>query len=134
MRKHQGLFSILLWKNVWIMSHFWLANILWTFLDKFSTVHMFHFFWPKGQCMLSCYWFFATLWTVACQAPLSMGFSRQEYWSGLPFPSPGDLSNPVIKPASPVSCIVGGFFNTEPRIGTLCNLCLGNCVFHCVRH
>ena len=40
-------------------------------------------------------------WTVACQAPLSMGFSRQEYWSGLPFPSPGDLPNPGIKPRSP---------------------------------
>ena len=40
-------------------------------------------------------------WTVAHQAPLSMGFSRQEYWSGLPFPSPGDLPNPGIKPGSP---------------------------------
>ena len=44
---------------------------------------------------------FVTPWTVACQAPLSMWFSRQEYWSGLPFPSPGDLSNPRIKPRSP---------------------------------
>ena len=44
---------------------------------------------------------FATPWTVAHQAPLSMGFSRQEYWSGLPFPSPGDLSNPGIEPRSP---------------------------------
>ena len=44
---------------------------------------------------------FATLWAVAHQAPLSMGFSRQEYWSGLPFPSPGDLSNPGIEPWSP---------------------------------
>ena len=44
---------------------------------------------------------FATPWTVAYQAPLSMGFSRQEYWSGLPFPSPGDLSDPGIKPGSP---------------------------------
>ena len=43
----------------------------------------------------------ATPWTVAYQAPPSMGFSRQEYWSGVPFPSPGDLSNPRIKPASP---------------------------------
>ena len=42
-----------------------------------------------------------TPWTVACQAPLSMGFSRQEYWSGLPFPSPGHLPNPRIKPGSP---------------------------------
>ena len=40
-------------------------------------------------------------WAVACQAPLSMGFSRQEYWSGLPFPSPGDLPDPGIKPGSP---------------------------------
>ena len=44
---------------------------------------------------------FATLWTVAHQAPPSMGFSRQEYWSGLPFPSPGDLPNPGIEPQSP---------------------------------
>ena len=44
---------------------------------------------------------FATPWTVAYQAPLSMGFSRQEYWSGLPFPSPGDLPDPEIKPRSP---------------------------------
>ena len=42
-----------------------------------------------------------TPWTVACQAPLSMGFSKQEYWSGLPFPSPGNLSNPAIEPRSP---------------------------------
>ena len=44
---------------------------------------------------------FATPWTVAHQAPQSMGFSRQEYWSGLPFPSPGDLPNPGIEPKSP---------------------------------
>jgi len=43
----------------------------------------------------------ATPWSIAHQAPLSMGFSRQEYWSGLPFPSPGDLPNPGIKPRSP---------------------------------
>ena len=43
---------------------------------------------------------FATPWTAACQAPLSMEFSRQEYWSGLPFPSPGDLPDPGIKPGS----------------------------------
>ena len=44
---------------------------------------------------------FATPWTEAYQAPPSMGFSRQEYWSGLPFPSPGDLPDPGIKPGSP---------------------------------
>ena len=58
-----------------------------------------------------------TIWTVAHQAPLSMGFSRQEYWSGLPFPSPGDLPHPGIKLRSPalqaVSCISGGFFTEQ---------------------
>ena len=44
---------------------------------------------------------FVTPWTVACQAPPSMGFSRQEYWSGLPFASPGDLPDPGIEPGSP---------------------------------
>ena len=44
---------------------------------------------------------FATPWTAACQAPLSMGFSRQEYWSGYPFPSPGGLPDPGIEPTSP---------------------------------
>ena len=51
-------------------------------------------------------------WTAARQAPLSMGFSRQEYWSGLPFLLPGDLPHPGIKPTSPASA--GGFFTTEP--------------------
>ena len=51
-------------------------------------------------------------WTVAHQAPLSMRFPRQEYWSGLPFPSPGNLPNLVIQPASPA--LAGGFFTTEP--------------------
>ena len=45
--------------------------------------------------------YFAAPWTVACQTPLSMEFSRQEYWSGLQFPSPGDLPDPGIEPGSP---------------------------------
>ena len=45
---------------------------------------------------------FVTPWTVACQAPLSMEFSRQEYWSGVPFPSPGDIPNPGIKTRPPM--------------------------------
>ena len=54
-------------------------------------------------CVLS--WFshvglFVILWTITCQAPLSMRFSRQEYWSGLPFPSPGDLPDPELEPGS----------------------------------
>ena len=53
-----------------------------------------------------------TLWTVAQQAPLSMGFSRQECWSEPPFPSPGDLPEPGIELVSPA--LAGGFFTTEP--------------------
>ena len=52
--------------------------------------------------MLSRVWFFVISWTIACQVPLSMGFPRQEYWSGLPFPPPGDLPNPGIESNSPV--------------------------------
>ena len=56
----------------------------------------------------------ATLRTVAHQAPLFMGFSRQEYWSGLPCPPPGNLPDPGIKPASLMStALVGGFFTTS---------------------
>ena len=53
-----------------------------------------------------------THWTVACQAPGSVDFSRQEYPSGLPFPSPGDLPDPGIESGSPA--LAGGFFTTEP--------------------
>ena len=52
--------------------------------------------------LLSLVQLFVIPWTAAYQAPLSMEFSRQEYWSGLPFPSPGDLPDPGIKPRSPV--------------------------------
>ena len=56
---------------------------------------------------------FVTPWTVTHQAPLSMAFSRQEYWSGLPFPFPGDLPNPGIEPMSLVSPeLAGRFFTT----------------------
>ena len=58
---------------------------------------------------------FATPWTVALQTPVSMGFSMQEYWSGLPFHSPGDLPDPGIEPAS--LALVGMFFTSE-AIGT----------------
>ena len=53
-------------------------------------------------CMLSHVRLFATPWTVAHQAPLSVGFFRWEHWGGLPFPSPGDLPEPEIEPESPV--------------------------------
>ena len=69
----------------------------------------------SGMCVLSHFsrvGLCVTLWTIALQAPLSAGFSRQEYRSGLPFPPPGDLLNLVIKPVSPV--LAGGFFTMEP--------------------
>ena len=68
----------------------------------------------KGTCVLSHFSpvrLFVTLWTVPHQAPLSMGFSRQEYWSGLPGPPPGGLPDPGIKITSAfISCIAGRFF------------------------
>ena len=63
---------------------------------------------------LSYIWLFATVGTVAHQASLSRGFSRQEYWSGLPFPPSGDLPDPGIKPVSFVSpALASGFFSTS---------------------
>ena len=64
---------------------------------------------------LRCAPFFVTSWTVACQAPLSMEFSRQEHWSGLPFPPLENLPGPVIKSGSPASpALAGQFFTSEP--------------------
>ena len=62
--------------------------------------------------VLSCIQIFAAPWTVARQAPLSMGLSQEKYWIGLPFPPPGDLPDPAIKPAAPA--LAGRFFTTEP--------------------
>ena len=66
-------------------------------------------------CLVSCsvmFDSFATPWTIALQTPLSMGFSRQEYWSGLPCPSPGDLPNPGLEVMSLTSPALGGRFFT----------------------
>ena len=61
----------------------------------------------------SCIGLFATLWTIASQAPLSMGFPRQEYWCGLPYPSPGNLPDPGIEPESLTSPELGSRFFTS---------------------
>ena len=70
-------------------------------------------------CILSHFssvWILVIPWTVAFQVPLSMGFSRQEYWSGLPCPPPGDLPNPGIEPMSLISlALAGKFFTIEPQ-------------------
>ena len=69
------------------------------------------------MCILNCFScvrLFATLWTVVRQAPLSMGFSRQTYWCGLPYPTAGDFPHPGIKPVSLISsALAGSFFITN---------------------
>ena len=70
---------------------------------------------------------FVTPWTVACQAPLSTGFSRQEYWRKLPFPSPGDLPNPGIEPLSPALQV--NSFTAEPLGKPRGSV--GNCLLKC---
>ena len=71
-----------------------------------------------GECcakLISHVWLFETLWTVAHQAPLSMEFSRQKFWSRLPFPSPGDLPDPGIEPVSHAfPSLAGRLFTTAP--------------------
>ena len=69
-------------------------------MDYFKVV-MLAMLWARQVKLLSCVQFFVTPWTVAYQDTLSMGFSRQEYWSGLPFPPPGDLPDPGIEAGFP---------------------------------
>ena len=71
-------------------------------------------------CVLGHIQLFATLWTGGHQAPLSMGFSRQEYWTGLPFPTPGDLPDPEIEPLSLyVSCVGSPVLYHQRHLGSL---------------
>ena len=77
-----------------------LCGLLLSLLDKNQCRFWYYDCHLLCCAMLSCVWFFSTPWTVAHQAPLSMEFSRQEYWSKLPFSSPGDLPNPGIEPMS----------------------------------
>ena len=95
--------------------HDWVTELNWTELTE------------SRQCdivkSLSRVRLFATPWSIAHQAPLSMGFSGQEYWSWLPFPSPGDLPNPGIKPRSPT--LQADALTSEPskKINTRCRIC-----------
>ena len=95
-----------------LVHYWWLSKLVqslwktvWRFRKKLKV---------EIPCVLSCSVTSnsATPWTVARQAPLSMRLSWQEYWSGLPFPPPGDLSDPWTEPMSPA--LAGGFFTTEP--------------------
>ena len=97
--------SFILRSELFYFSHLFFLPLLFSWcLFRVSYVCVF---------MLSCLWLCATTWTVACQAPLSVGFPKQEYWSGLP-PSPGDLPDPGIELRSlalqAVSCISVRFF------------------------
>ena len=102
--------------HIWIISYsicLYLGNISFSFMAKLYPI-----LWV---CVCVCVahvqitsvvsWLFVTLWTVPCQAVPSIGFSWQEYWSGLPCPPPGDLPNPGLKPTSLV--LAGGFFTTS---------------------
>ena len=85
-------------------------------------------------CVFSRVWTSATPWIVTCQAPLSMSFPRQEYWSGLPFPSPGYLPHLVIEATSLSSpALAGGFFTDEPPgnvyLGTGCKSLLSDTLY-----
>ena len=85
---------------------------------------------PCGIVVLTRVRLFATPWTAACQAPHSMECSGQEHWSGLPFPAPGDLPNPGIKPVSPASpALVGTFSPAEPPGKCMHGLCKTESVF-----
>ena len=75
------------------MDYLFFAYVLFFKIEKWK--------WKVKVKSLSHVQFFVIPWTVAYQVPPSMGFSRQEYWSGLPFPSPGDVSNQGIEPRSP---------------------------------
>ena len=108
--------------------------------DAPSTFNLFYKLWPAKALFINFQWFsfaymyalccvrlFATPWTIVHQASLSMGFPRQEYWSVLPFPSPGALPHPEVKPTSLVSpALACGFFATEPPGKPL--LCLQNSI------
>ena len=95
--------------------------------------------WKVKVKSLSCARLLVTPWTAAYQAPSSMGFSRQEYWSGLPLPSPGDLPNPGIKPRSPA--FQAGALTSKPwgKLFTKSSVPWGwrkwhfNCLFSCTK-
>ena len=111
--------SVLAWRIPWMeepgglqftgsqrVGHDWATSLSLSPTTKYLDVYVLSGF--------SCVWFSVTLRTIACQAPLSMGFCRQEYWSGLPCPPPGDLPGPGIKAKSLMSpASAGGCFTTS---------------------
>ena len=111
--------SLLLFFNRQLFRIVWSSQKNWA---KAKSSYMF----PVCACVLSRIQLFVTPWTKARQTPLCIGFSRQEYWSGLPFPSPGDLSDPGMEPPAPVTpALIGRWilyhwvtWGSCPRINT----------------
>ena len=104
-------------------------------LYVYINIHVSHIFMhavPWCSYSLSHVQLFETPWTVACQAPLSWGFSRQEYWSGLPCASPGDLPNPRIEPRSP-ELQVDSLLSEPPGKHSHTYIYAYTCVYVCVQ-
>ena len=92
----------------WVTWAFWLPSAYKGYMRFYTVLCV------CASCRFSSIWLSVTLWTVTHQAPLSMRFSSQEYWTRLPYPPPGDLPNPRIKPAYLTSpALAGGFFTTS---------------------
>ena len=123
--KYLGIFQLLCSTMIFNLTLLWSENIIYMISilfdaridlrhqDSFGCVTVIQLYLNLRPQMLRCVWLLATPWTVACQAPLFIGFPRQEYWSGLPFP--GTLPSPAIIPrclGSPV--LAGGFFADAP--------------------
>ena len=100
------------YRHLWIFLRHQMISL--KFSVKKMMLHLGFLLYSTVCCLIAklCLTLFATPWAVACQAPLSMWFPRQEYWSRLPFPSPGDLPVSGIEPRSPA--LAEGFFTTKP--------------------
>ena len=111
--RHDSEVCLKRWKLPYIPLYIYLCekNVSFMMVETFSCL-----FSLERACVLrlfSCVWLCETPWTVACQIPLPMGFSRQVYWNGVPCPPPGDLPDPGIEHTSLTSpALAGGFFNT----------------------
>ena len=110
------------------MVEYWQFHVSNSWIICISLIH----FQVICVCVLSCVGRLMTTQTKVHQAPLSMGLSRQEHWSGLPFPSPEDLPHPGIEPASPA--LAGGFFTTSPTWEALQVTCLAWNPHHLIIH
>ena len=109
----------------------WLKKSCYNIFKVYSTLIQLDNTWETVKS-LSRVRLFVTPRTVAYHAPPSMGYSRQEYWSGLPFPSPGDLPDPGIEPRSPA--FQADTLPSEPPQKPVHSMVLGNCIIKCIHH